>query len=182
MVGRYPQRIVSGGRFRKAISFRIVLLFLAAAAALPIDSAADDTEEEETRWLSLFGVNVSTPLVLSGSATGMLAPAGDPFTLTHHGPLGSGLLGRLELGMAGCKLGVGYGSMAGLVGGYSASAIVLRTWRNPWIADEDTTYIGLEGTATVGIVRLSLGPLYRLSEGRDYGRRWSAIVGVGIGF
>ncbi len=137
-------------------------------------------ERPPTKTTRVMAINVSAPQQLSfsfGTAVSYPAP-----TFGHHihGPDGRGVLFQVEPGLAGGKLGVGYAAFGGMAG-VSAKVVALRTWWNPWLAQSNTTYVGVETSIFLMGFRLALGPLYSVTS-NDHGSRWAFLGGIGIGF
>lgn len=141
--------------------FRPAFLAILAIAAIPVST---------TRAEAFFGVNVSSPLLVSGSAGFYL---GDTIELANL-PLRPVLEG--EAGIGGGKLLIGFDSIGeGLGVGLKGS--LLRTWFEPIGADKNTTYMGLELQGSISSIVLSLGG-YRRIDGDGDG--WLGAISLGI--
>ncbi|OPL18415.1 MAG: hypothetical protein AVO35_06110 [Candidatus Aegiribacteria sp. MLS_C] len=102
-----------------------------------------------------------------------------------------GLLVRLEPGLSGGKLHVGFRSafsilffpaVASDICGSVLYGSVLYTWNDPWGGlENDQTYLGTEFRATAVPLVLSFG-LYGHVAGNDDEHDWLFSAGGGIGF
>jgi hypothetical protein len=119
---------------------------------------------------AFFAVNVSTPLVVSGSAGFYLSDAVELGSI----PLRPVLEG--EAGIGGGKVLIGFDSIGeGL--GFGLKGSLLRTWFEPVGADKDNTYFGLELQGSISSVVLSLGGYTRVEgDGDD----WLGTISIGI--
>tara|TARA_R100000027_G_scaffold67699_1_gene67932 strand:- start:12089 stop:12532 length:444 start_codon:yes stop_codon:yes gene_type:complete len=123
-----------------------------------------------TRAETFFAINVSSPLLVSGSAGVYL---GNEIELANM-PLRPVLEG--EAGIGGGKLLIGFDSIGeGLGVGLKGS--LLRTWFEPIGADKNTTYMGMELQGGISSIVLSLGG-YRRIDGDGDG--WLGTISLGI--
>lgn len=132
--------------------------------------------KKSTRVMS---INIGAPQQLSFSLGTAISYPARTFEYGPEGVGGGALLFQIEPGLAGAKAGIGYGFFGGMAGG-SAKIVALRTWWNPWLAQPDTTYIGLEASVSF-LFRLALGPLYCVTS-NDHGSRWAFLGSIGVGF
>jgi hypothetical protein len=142
-------------------SFTRLPLFLAVLISLAPLSARSE---------AYYGVNISSPLILSGNLGVYLGNEVEMGSLALR-PTVEG-----ELGIGGGKLLIGFDSIGdglglGLKGG------VLRTWFEPVGADKDNTYFGVEIQGSLQSVVLSLGG-YRRVEGDGDG--WLGTISLGL--
>ncbi|MEM0965745.1 MAG: hypothetical protein AAGJ81_06330 [Verrucomicrobiota bacterium] len=119
-----------------------------------------------------LGINISSPLVVSGTA-GLYLDSG---VEVGSQALRTGIEG--ELGIGGGKILIGMDTIGqGL--GYGIKGSLLRTWFEPIGADEDNTYLGLEVQGSIQSLILSLGG-YRRVDGDGDG--WLGTVSLGFRF
>ena len=101
-------------------------------------------------------------------------------------PRGDGVFVGVEPGLAGGKLNVGFsqrGFCRHFFESYAAKVTLLRTWNRPWLADQATTYLGAEMSASPGFLPnlvVNLGALRRVSAKRGT-RDWVLTFGLGFG-
>jgi hypothetical protein len=82
------------------------------------------------------------------------------------------------VGLGGAQVGVGRGRVTD-AGNGRAQVALLRTWGDPFIADGEQTYLGLEGHGAAG-VGFALGVFARL-QGRRGGNRAFIAASVQLG-
>lgn len=141
--------------------FRSLALVLFIAALAPFTAARGET---------FVGVNLSSPLILSGNAGLYLSDKVEVGSI----PLRPVLEG--EVGIGGGKVMIGMDSIGdGL--GFGIKASVLRTWFEPIGADRNVTYMGVELQGSLSSFVLSLGG-YRRVEGDGDG--WLGAVSIGL--
>ena len=171
---------------RNMSKIKIGIICLAAFLSIShlFESSAFPEEPDQPiiKSVAVYGGSISIPQIVSFSFGTIIAFPGESFRPDHyHGPWGRGILLQIEPGVAGGKLGIGYGRKEG-TGGDAIKAVLLRTWGDPVLADENATYVGLEASVSVFALRLGLGPLYRVTDVDEDDSRWSSILGIGMGF
>jgi len=156
-------------------------VFLAISLLLESSAFPEESDHPVDKAMAVYALNISSPIIVSFSIGTIIAFPGESFKPDrHHGPWGRGLLLQIEPGVAGGKVGIGYADKSGM-GGHGIKGVLLRTWGEPWLADENATYVGVEAFAHMGGFRLGVGPLYRITDAED-ASRWSVILGIGMGF
>jgi len=117
---------------------------------------------------TVLGVNISTPLVFSGSG-GVILGGGDP--RLESVPMLEG-----EIGLGGGKLLFGLDGSGRQVG-FGMKASMLWTWLEPVNVDADQAFLGVEFQGNVGKLLGSLGGYYNISGDGD-----SFIGSLSLGF
>lgn len=131
-------------------------------------------------WSPTAAAQVTLPQKLSIS----VGVTGIPWGLLWSSD--GGMLLRLEPGLCGGKLHLGYRSSLSMafipVASADICASVMYTWNDPWggLAN-DQTYLGTEFRASTVPVVLSFG-IYRHIAGGDEEHDWVFSAGGGIGF
>ena len=104
-----------------------------------------------------------------------------------------GFVAQLEPGSAGGQLGLGYARLVGthkprsaflnnVYVGWSARAVLVRTWGNSGLDPARQTLAGFEGQFAVTRFSFNLGVLRRLGSAREDADRYVYTAGVGWGF
>jgi hypothetical protein len=114
-------------------------------------------------------LRVSTPLVASGSAG--LRFGADKNAMSPSM--------QAEAGLGGGRIAVGLDSTGRGRFGYGFKAAVLRTWLEPIEADEDQTFLGVEGEFSIRRFLMNLGGYRRVGDGED---DWLLSAGLGFVF
>lgn len=180
------------------------LASLAAAQEVGDDSQADpssseiaarvqaDVDETSFRWLGIARVRYSIPLEFSAGGGAVLArmPASyDCATFCEY----RGFVAQIEPGSAGGQLGVGYARVIAtpkprsaflnnVYVGWSARAVLVRTWGDSELDPARQTLAGFEGQFALPRITLNLGVLRRISSAHEDADRYVYTAGVGWGF
>ena len=160
------------------------------------DSLADrvraDVDETSLRWLGVARVRYSIPLEFSAGGGFVVArvPAShDCATFCEY----RGFVAQIEPGSAGGQLGVGYARVIGahkprsaflhsVYIGWSARAVVVRTWGDSELDPARQTLAGFEGQFALPRITFNLGVLRRISSAREDAGRYVFTAGIGWGF
>ncbi|RKZ06583.1 hypothetical protein DRQ25_13595 [Candidatus Fermentibacteria bacterium] len=149
----------------------VILLFLCAVSA--VNGGFPD-------WSPTVGLKVTTPQKISVS----IGFSSIPWNSLWGG--GSGLVFRLEPGLAGGKVHLGVRSAFSMVfipiTSVDICCSLMYTWNNPWNGlANDQTYAGIEARGGFHLFILSAG-IYRHVSGVDADHDWIFSGGVGLGF
>lgn len=140
---------------------RTLLLLVALSSLAPLTA---------TRGEAFVGINLSTPLLVSGTAGIYLSNEIEVGSLALR-PVLEG-----EAGIGGGKIMLGVDSIGeGL--GLGLKGSVLRTWFEPIGADKNNTYMGVEIQGSLSSFVLSLGG-YRRVHGDGDG--WLGTISLGV--
>lgn len=154
------------------------------------DRLIAEESERSHRVLGLPGLQLSYPLVVSGSIAVM--PTSQPADWECTTPCDfRGPFAQLETGLGGGKLSFGWARVSGVTDrsgsrlraafiGTAYKLTVLRTWGDQGWAEKGRTYAGLELGVPVAQAKVGLGLLYRVDRGDE--RRWLVSGGFGWGF
>ncbi len=131
-------------------------------------------------WTPTVGVKVTTPQKLSVS----IGFSNIPWNSLWGGD--SGMVFRLEPGLAGGKVHLGIRSAFSMVfipvTSIDMCCSLMYTWNNPWNGlANDQTYAGVEFRGVFHFIVLSAG-IYRHVSGGDTDHDWVFSGGVGFGF
>ena len=151
-----------------------------------------DVDETSLRWLGIARVRYSIPLEFSAGGGAILArmPASyDCATFCEY----RGFVAQIEPGSAGGQLGVGYARVIAtpkprsaflnnVYVGWSARAVLVRTWGNSELDPARQTLAGFEGQFALPRITLNLGVLRRISSAHEDADRYVYTAGVGWGF
>ena len=146
-------------------------------ALAPLHAHAQETRaiDPTPRISPALGVHYGSPMRLS-AAGGFLVDVSEKRN--------DGIVAALEIGQQGNEISAGYFRMLGRFGsGYSVRAAALRTLGEPWNANPNTTYVGLEAHWMIAFgVGARVGYLRRASrEVRIDPRDNLAAIGILIG-
>lgn len=156
------------------------------------DRVQADVDETSLRWLGVARVRYSIPLEFSAGAGAVVArvPAShDCVVFCEY----RGFIAQLEPGSAGGQLGIGYARLIGthkprsaflnnVYVGWSARAVLVRTWGDSRLDPERQTLAGFEGQFALPRVTFNLGVLRRLSSAHEDADRYVYTAGIGWGF
>ncbi len=157
-----------------------------------LDRVRADVDETPLRWLGVFRVRYSVPLEFSVGGGALVAPVPVDHDCTAFCEY-RGLIAQIEPGSSGAQLGVGYARLVGaqhpasaflnnVYVGWSARAVVVRTWGNSGLDPKRQTLTGFEGQFALPRVSFYLGVLRRISSAHEGADRWVATAGFGWGF
>ncbi|MYB20480.1 MAG: hypothetical protein F4Y16_16095 [Holophagales bacterium] len=156
------------------------------------DRVQADVDETSLRWLGIARVRYSIPLDFSAGAGAVLArmPASyDCTTFCEY----RGFVAQIEPGSAGGQLGVGYarviathkprsGFLNNVYVGWSARAVLVRTWGDSELDPARQTLAGFEGQFALPRITFNLGVLRRISSAHEDADRYVYTAGIGWGF
>lgn len=156
------------------------------------DRVQADVDETSLRWLGIARVRYSIPLDFSAGAGAVLArmPASyDCTTFCEY----RGFVAQIEPGSAGGQLGVGYARVIAankprsaflnnVYVGWSARAVLVRTWGDSELDPARQTLAGFEGQFALPRITFNLGVLRRISSAHEDADRYVYTVGIGWGF
>ncbi|MCY3931065.1 MAG: hypothetical protein OXH70_05065 [Acidobacteria bacterium] len=151
-----------------------------------------DVDETSLRWLGIARVRYSIPLDFSAGAGAVLArmPASyDCTTFCEY----RGFVAQIEPGSAGGQLGVGYARVIAthkprsaflnnVYVGWSARAVLVRTWGDSELDPARQTLAGFEGQFALPRLSFNLGVLRRISSAHEDADRYVYTAGIGWGF
>ncbi len=151
-----------------------------------------DVDETSFRWLGITRVRYSIPLEYSvggGAVVARIPTSHDCTAFCEY----QGFVAQLEPGSAGVQIGVGYARLVGthkprsaflnnIYVGWSARAVVVRTWGGSGLDPSRQTLAGFEGQFSVPRISFTLGVLRRLSSAHEGADRYVVTAGVGWGF
>ena len=151
-----------------------------------------DVDETSLRWLGITRVRYSIPLEFSvgGGAVVARVPAShDCATFCEY----RGFVAQLEPGSAGGQLGLGYARLIGthkprsaflnnIYVGWSARAVLVRTWGDSGLDPDRQTLAGFEGQFALPRITFNLGVLRRISSAHEGADRYVYTAGIGWGF
>lgn len=151
-----------------------------------------DVDETSLRWLAIARVRYSIPLEFSAGGGAVLAriPAShDCATFCEY----RGFVAQIEPGSAGGQLGVGYARVIAahkprtaflnnVYVGWSARAVVVRTWGDSEFDLAGQTLAGFEGQFALPRISFNLGVLRRISSAHEGADRYVYTAGIGWGF
>ncbi|MYA07394.1 MAG: hypothetical protein F4060_06095 [Holophagales bacterium] len=157
-----------------------------------VDRVRADVDETSLRWLGIARVRYSIPLDFSAGAGAVLArmPASyDCTTFCEY----RGFVAQIEPGSAGGQLGVGYARVIAtpkprsaflnnVYVGWSARAVLVRTWGDSELDPARQTLAGFEGQFALPRLSFNLGVLRRISSAHEGAGRYVYTAGVGWGF
>lgn len=156
------------------------------------DRVQADVDETSLRWLGITRVRYSVPLEFSAGGGVVLArvPASHDCTAFCEY---RGLVVQIEPGSAGGQLGMGYARLIGtrrprsaflnnVYIGWSARAVLVRTWGDSELDPARQTLAGFEGQFALPRITFNLGVLRRISSARQDAERYVYTAGVGWGF
>ncbi|MDE2977336.1 MAG: hypothetical protein OXU63_07430 [Acidobacteriota bacterium] len=156
------------------------------------DRVQADVDETSLRWLGIARVRYSIPLDFSAGAGAVLArmPASyDCTTFCEY----RGFVAQIEPGSAGGQLGVGYARVIAthkprsaflnnVYVGWSARAVLVRTWGDSELDPARQTLAGFEGQFALPRLSFNLGVLRRISSAHEDADRYVYTAGIGWGF
>ncbi|MDE2849206.1 MAG: hypothetical protein OYL92_03155 [Acidobacteriota bacterium] len=151
-----------------------------------------DVDETSLRWLGIARVRYSIPLEFSAGGGAVLArmPASyDCATFCEY----RGFVAQIEPGSAGAQLGVGYARVIAaqkprsaflnnVYVGWSARAVLVRTWGDSELDPARQTLAGFEGQFALPRITFNLGVLRRISSAHPGADRHVYTAGIGWGF
>jgi len=151
-----------------------------------------DVDETSLRWLGIARVRYSIPLEFSAGGGAVLArmPASyDCATFCEY----RGFVAQIEPGSAGGQLGVGYARVIAaekpgsaflnnVYVGWSARAVLVRTWGDSKLDPARQTLAGFEGQFALPRFSFNLGVLRRISSAHEDADRYVYTAGIGWGF
>lgn len=151
-----------------------------------------DVDETSLRWLGIARVRYSIPLEFSAGGGAVLArmPASyDCATFCEY----RGFVAQIEPGSAGGQLGLGYARVIAtpkprsaflnnVYVGWSARAVLVRTWGDSGLDPARQTLAGFEGQFALPRITFNLGVLRRISSAHEDADRYVYTAGVGWGF
>ena len=151
-----------------------------------------DVDETSLRWLGIARVRYSIPLEFSAGGGAVLArmPAShDCSTFCEY----RGFVAQIEPGSAGGQLGVGYARVIAankarsaflnnVYVGWSARAVLVRTWGDSELDPARQTLAGFEGQFALPRISFNLGVLRRISSAPEGTDRYVYTAGIGWGF
>lgn len=151
-----------------------------------------DVDETSLRWLGIARVRYSIPLEFSAGGGAVLAriPAShDCTTFCEY----RGFVAQIEPGSAGGQLGVGYARVIAankprsaflnnVYVGWSARAVLVRTWGDSELDPARQTLAGFEGQFALPRISFNLGVLRRISSAHEGADRYVYTAGIGWGF
>ncbi len=156
------------------------------------DRVRADVDETSLRWLGIARVRYSIPLEFSAGGGAVLArmPAShDCSTFCEY----RGFVAQVEPGSAGGQLGVGYARVIAankprsaflnnVYVGWSARAVLVRTWGDSELDPARQTLAGFEGQFALPRISFNLGVLRRISSAHEGADRYVYTAGIGWGF
>ncbi|MXW01942.1 MAG: hypothetical protein F4X59_13295 [Holophagales bacterium] len=156
------------------------------------DRVQADVDETSLRWLGITRVRYSIPLEFSAGGGAVLArmPAGyDCTTFCEY----RGFVAQIEPGSAGGQLGIGYARVIAtpkprsaflnnVYVGWSARAVLVRTWGASELDPARQTLAGFEGQFALPRLSFNLGVLRRISSAHEGADRYVYTAGIGWGF
>lgn len=156
------------------------------------DRVRADVDGTSLRWLGIARVRYSIPLEFSvgGGAVVARMPASHDCTAFCEY---RGFVAQIEPGSAGGQLGVGYARLVGVPKprsaflnnvyvGWSARAVLVRTWGDSELDPARQTLAGFEGQFSLPRVSFNLGVLRRISAAHEGADRYVYTAGIGWGF
>ncbi len=152
----------------------------------------DDVDTTSLHWLPLARLRYSIPLEFSvggGAVVGRMPASFDCTTFCEY----QGIIAQADAGTGGGQLGVGYARLIGtrkprsaylgnVYVGWSARAVLVRTWGDSNLDPVHQTLAGVEGQFAVPRISVYLGVLRRISAAHDRADRFVYTAGVGWGF
>ncbi len=156
------------------------------------DRVRADVDETSLRWLGIARVRYSIPLEFSAGGGAILArmPAShDCATFCEY----RGFVAQVEPGSAGGQLGVGYARVIAankprsaflnnVYVGWSARAVLVRTWGDSELDPARQTLAGFEGQFALPRISFNVGVLRRVSSAHEGADRYVYTAGIGWGF
>ena len=156
------------------------------------DRVRVDVDETSLRWLAVARVRYSIPLEFSAGAGAVVArvPAShDCVVFCEY----RGFIAQLEPGSAGGQFGIGYARLIGtnkprsaflnnVYVGWSARAVLVRTWGDSKLDPARQTLAGFEGQFALPRISFNLGVLRRISSAHGDADRYVYTAGIGWGF
>ena len=156
------------------------------------DRVQADVDETSLRWLGIARVRYSIPLEFSAGGGAILArmPASyDCATFCEY----RGFVAQIEPGSAGGQLGLGYARVIAaqkprsaflnnVYVGWSARAVLVRTWGDSELDPARQTLAGFEGQFALPRITFNVGVLRRISSAHEDADRYVYTAGVGWGF
>lgn len=163
-----------------------------AASSELADRVQADVDETSLRWLGITRVRYSIPLEVSVGGGAVLARMPASYDCTAFCEY-RGFVAQVELGSAGGQLGVGYARVVAVPKprsaflnnvyvGWSARAVLVRTWRDSALDPAQQTLAGFEGQFSVPRISFNLGVLRRISAAPEGADRYVYTAGIGWGF
>ncbi len=151
-----------------------------------------DVDETSLRWLGITRVRYSIPLEFSvggGVVVARVPASHDCATFCEY----RGFVAQIEPGSAGGQLGVGYARLIGahrprsaflnnVYVGWSARAVLVRTWGDSDLDPARQTLAGFEGQFALPRITFNLGVLRRISSAHEDADRYVYTAGIGWGF
>lgn len=156
------------------------------------DRVRADVDEKSLRWLGIARVRYSIPLEFSVGGGAVLARVPSSHDCTAFCEY-RGFVAQIEPGSAGGQLGVGYARVIGthkprtaflnnVYVGWSARAVLVRTWGDSELDPARQTLAGFEGQFALPRISFNLGVLRRISSAHEDADRYVYAAGVGWGF
>ena len=157
-----------------------------------VERVQADIDETSLRWLGITRVRYSIPLEFSvggGVVVARVPASHDCATFCEY----RGFVAQLEPGSAGGQLGVGYARLIGahkprsaflnnVYVGWSARAVLVRTWGDSDLDPARQTLAGFEGQFALPRITFNLGVLRRISSAHEDADRYVYTAGIGWGF
>ena len=151
-----------------------------------------DVDETSLRWLGIARVRYSIPLDFSAGAGAVLARMPASYECTTFCEY-RGFVAQIEPGSAGGQLGVGYARVIAthkprsaflntVYVGWSARAVLVRTWGDSELDPARQTLAGFEGQFALPRLSFNLGVLRRISSAHEDADRYVYTAGIGWGF
>lgn len=156
------------------------------------DRVRADVDETSLRWFGIARIRYSIPLEFSVGAGAVVArvPAShDCSAFCEY----RGFVAQIEPGSAGGQIGLGYARLVGVRAprsaflnsvyvGWSARAVLVRTWGDSELDPARQTLAGFEGQFALPRFTFNLGVLRRISSAHEGADRHVFTAGIGWGF
>ena len=151
-----------------------------------------EVDETSLRWLAITRVRYSTPLEFSVGAGAVVARVPASHECVAFCEF-RGFVAQLEPGLAGGQFGIGYARLVGtrkprtaflnnVYVGWSARAVLVRTWGDSKLDPARQTLAGFEGQFALPRITFNLGVLRRISSAHEDADRYLYTAGIGWGF
>ena len=156
------------------------------------DRVRDDVDETSLRWLPIARIRYSIPLEFSmggGAVVARVPTSHDCSAFCEY----RGFVAQIEPGSAGGQLGLGYARLIGtrkprsaflnnVYVGWSARAVLVRTWGDSDLDPARQTLAGFEGQFALPRFTFNLGVLRRISSAHEDADRYVYTAGFAWGF
>ncbi len=156
------------------------------------DRVRADVDETTLRWLPIARVRYSVPLEFSAGGGAVLARMPVSYDCSVFCEY-RGFVAQIEPGSAGGQLGAGYARVVAerkprsaflnnVYVGWSARAVLVRTWGDSDLDPARQTLAGFEGQFAVTRISFNLGVLRRISSAHQGADRYVYTAGIAWGF